>query len=76
MRERAPTLRLLDPRPRSWTQPTAILGVATLCSLMLGCGQSTSTVTRSEQPVKGGTLVYATDREPTCLDPHVAGDMP
>ncbi|MBV8474874.1 MAG: ABC transporter substrate-binding protein [Hyphomicrobiales bacterium] len=27
-------------------------------------------------PVKGGTLIYATDREPTCLDPHVQGDMP
>ncbi len=27
-------------------------------------------------PVKGGTLVYGTDREPTCLDPHNLGDMP
>ena len=27
-------------------------------------------------PVKGGTLVYSTDREPTCLDPHNFGDMP
>ncbi|GEN63503.1 ABC transporter substrate-binding protein [Acetobacter oeni] len=27
-------------------------------------------------PVSGGTLVYATDREPVCLDPHVHGDMP
>ncbi|MFT3864211.1 MAG: ABC transporter substrate-binding protein [Solirubrobacterales bacterium] len=27
-------------------------------------------------PVKGGTLVYGTDREPTCLDPHNFGDMP
>ncbi|WP_380178508.1 ABC transporter substrate-binding protein [Kalamiella sp. sgz302252] len=30
----------------------------------------------AEEPVKGGTLIYATDREPTCLDPHVDGDMP
>ncbi|AFC84719.1 ABC transporter substrate-binding protein [Frateuria aurantia] len=27
-------------------------------------------------PWQGGTLVYATDREPLCLDPHVLGDMP
>ncbi|MCP1216453.1 ABC transporter substrate-binding protein [Acetobacter orientalis] len=27
-------------------------------------------------PVSGGTLIYATDREPVCLDPHVQGDMP
>ncbi|GAB3471283.1 ABC transporter substrate-binding protein [Kineococcus endophyticus] len=26
--------------------------------------------------VDGGTAVYATDREPTCLDPHNSGDMP
>jgi peptide/nickel transport system substrate-binding protein len=30
----------------------------------------------SSVPVRGGTLVYATDREPLCLDPHVLGDMP
>jgi peptide/nickel transport system substrate-binding protein len=30
----------------------------------------------ADEPVKGGTLIYATDREPTCLDPHVDGDMP
>jgi len=27
-------------------------------------------------PVQGGTIVYGTDREPTCLDPHNLGDMP
>src|SRR5699024_3072498 len=25
---------------------------------------------------EGGELVFATDREPTCLDPHNSGDMP
>ncbi|MFT4247224.1 MAG: ABC transporter substrate-binding protein [Pseudomonas sp.] len=30
----------------------------------------------ADTPRHGGTLVYATDREPTCLDPHVQGDMP
>jgi peptide/nickel transport system substrate-binding protein len=27
-------------------------------------------------PISGGTLIYATDREPLCLDPHSLGDMP
>ncbi|MFJ2333566.1 ABC transporter substrate-binding protein [Pseudomonas helleri] len=53
-----------------------LLGIATLCSVLVGCGQETSSVARSDKPVSGGTLIYATDREPTCLDPHVAGDMP
>ena len=53
-----------------------LLGIATLCSVLVGCGQETSAVARSDKPVSGGTLIYATDREPTCLDPHVAGDMP
>ncbi|SRX78355.1 ABC transporter substrate-binding protein [Mycolicibacterium parafortuitum] len=26
--------------------------------------------------MSGGSIVYATDREPTCLDPHNFGDMP
>ncbi len=34
------------------------------------------TAPTSTEPRPGGTLVYATDREPTCLDPHVQGDMP
>lgn len=43
---------------------------------LAGCEQAPQTRVQSDQPVHGGTLVYATDREPTCLDPHVAGDMP
>ncbi len=41
-----------------------------------GCERAEPTRVQSDQPVHGGTLIYATDREPTCLDPHVAGDMP
>jgi len=47
-----------------------------VAAALLGCGQEGTSVARSDKPVSGGTLVYATDREPTCLDPHVAGDMP
>lgn len=28
------------------------------------------------RPISGGTLIYATDREPLCLDPQSFGDMP
>ena len=49
-----------------------------LCAVLalVGCERAEQVTTRSDQPLHGGTLVYATDREPTCLDPHVAGDMP
>ncbi|MDF3933485.1 ABC transporter substrate-binding protein, partial [Pseudomonas citronellolis] len=41
-----------------------------------GCREPEKPQARSDTPVSGGTLTYATDREPICLDPHVAGDMP
>ena len=41
-----------------------------------GCHKAASRQAATGHPVRGGTLVYATDREPICLDPHVAGDMP
>jgi peptide/nickel transport system substrate-binding protein len=47
------------------------------CVLLAGCGSSSATGSSSSgAPVHGGTLVYGTDREPTCLDPHNYGDMP
>lgn len=76
MREPALLLRPVGSSTRSLFKPSYLASVVAVCSLLLGCGQNTASVTRSDQPVKGGTLVYATDREPTCLDPHVAGDMP
>ncbi|MBM7048435.1 ABC transporter substrate-binding protein [Rhizobium lusitanum] len=47
-------------------------------ALLLGAGLLTvaGTAMAADVPAKGGTLIYATDREPTCLDPHVDGDMP
>ncbi|WP_430540213.1 ABC transporter substrate-binding protein [Pseudomonas entomophila] len=49
-----------------------------LCAALalVGCERAAQVAAPSDQPVHGGTLVYATDREPTCLDPHVSGDMP
>ncbi|WP_426218077.1 ABC transporter substrate-binding protein [Pseudomonas sp. DWRC2-2] len=46
--------------------------VLTLCA----CERKKPAVVHGDFPVHGGTLVYASDREPTCLDPHVEGEMP
>ncbi|NHO33880.1 ABC transporter substrate-binding protein [Acetobacter fallax] len=52
----------------------AIAAVLLLLSVT-GCRQH-KPHKEATNPVAGGTLVYATDREPVCLDPHVHGDMP
>lgn len=51
---------------------TAVLAL-TACG---GGSDSSSSSTVAGPPVSGGSIVYATDREPTCLDPHNFGDMP
>ncbi|BBY16816.1 peptide ABC transporter [Mycolicibacterium litorale] len=48
-------------------------------ALLTACGggsDSSSSSAAAGPPVSGGSIVYATDREPTCLDPHSFGDMP
>ncbi|MCQ8242246.1 ABC transporter substrate-binding protein [Rhizosaccharibacter radicis] len=59
----------------------ALIAVAALltATVLGGCRQKRAAAdqaSRSGAPRAGGTLVYATDREPLCLDPHVLGDMP
>lgn len=51
-------------------------GVAT--AAVAGCGgaQTSTGGSPAGQPVSGGTLVFATDREPVSLDPAVGGDQP
>ncbi|RDI37772.1 peptide/nickel transport system substrate-binding protein [Gluconacetobacter liquefaciens] len=51
------------------------LGAAALLLATTGCRRHDSHA-KAHEPVQGGTLIYATDREPICLDPHVQGDMP
>src|SRR6185312_13172737 len=74
------------------TALAAFAALAALTVALSACGGSKSTAAAADttsvvgvgagnqkvegDPVKGGTLVYATDREPTCLDPHNLGDMP
>jgi peptide/nickel transport system substrate-binding protein len=57
--------------------PAAVTLVTALA--LAGCGggsDSSDDSATSGTPVSGGSIVYATDREPTCLDPHNFGDMP
>jgi peptide/nickel transport system substrate-binding protein len=62
--------------PLTTTRPLALACLLAALVLGTGCDRHETTVARSTVPTHGGTLVYATDREPTCLDPHVGGDMP
>lgn len=39
------------------------------------CGSSSAGSASSTRPVSGGTVVYGSDREPNCLDPHDFGDI-
>jgi peptide/nickel transport system substrate-binding protein len=61
----------------------AALGSTALAAVLLlaACGGNatngaSSSSTAAGPPVRGGSIVYGADREPTCLDPHNNGDMP
>ena len=57
-------------------------GTAPVAAMLLGLGLALGGCHRQNYravsagaPVSGGTLVYATDYDPICLDPHVGGGM-
>jgi peptide/nickel transport system substrate-binding protein len=54
------------------------LSTATAAAGLVGCGSSSTAGSSAPagKPAYGGTIVYGADREPSCLDPHNAGDMP
>ncbi|MCS5713365.1 ABC transporter substrate-binding protein [Herbiconiux sp. CPCC 205716] len=56
----------------------SLAGLATASALLLaGCSADAGPADTPSTPVAGGTLTYATGfGEPTCLDPHVGGNMP
>ncbi len=45
-------------------------------SVLAACGSAGRAADLPPGTREGGELVFATDREPTCLDPHNSGDMP
>lgn len=56
---------------------TSIAAIAAAIAVLAGCGTAAEEDGASGEPVEGGNLTFATgDAEPTCLDPHVGGNMP
>ena len=54
----------------------ALLAVA--ATALTACGTATGAKTTAEtgKPVSGGTLVYLEDRQESCIDPQIGGDIP
>lgn len=62
----------------SFRRSTALPLVVALSLVLAGCSSETDNgESNGGEPIDGGTLTFATgDAEPTCLDPHVGGNMP
>ena len=52
------------------------LAAAGAGSVLGACGSAGPSADLPAGTKQGGELIFATDREPTCLDPHNSGDMP
>jgi len=62
-------------RTRATATAAFVLTTTTLLAACSG-GAAGASADASATPVSGGTLQFATDREPVCLDPSVRGDQP
>ncbi|WP_410585908.1 ABC transporter substrate-binding protein [Amycolatopsis sp. lyj-23] len=56
---------------RPLVRGAAALAATALAAALAGCGAGEDTAAAGA-PVDGGTLTYAVDSEPSCLDPHVS----
>jgi peptide/nickel transport system substrate-binding protein len=54
----------------------ALLGAAAVVLTACGTATNTADVTGSAKPVYGGTLTYLEDRQESCIDPQIGGDIP
>jgi peptide/nickel transport system substrate-binding protein len=65
------------PRRRPLASTAATAATAATALLLSACGGgSSASAPAAGSPTSGGTITFATDREPTCLDPAVGGDQP
>jgi peptide/nickel transport system substrate-binding protein len=54
----------------------ALLAVAAAALTACGTANGAGTTVGSGKPVYGGTLVYLEDRQESCIDPQIGGDIP
>ena len=52
----------------------ALLAVA--ATALTACGTHRAKLLQTGKPVSGGTLTYLQDRQESCLDPEIGGDIP
>jgi peptide/nickel transport system substrate-binding protein len=54
----------------------AVLAVAAAALTACGTANGAGTTADPGKPVSGGTLVYLEDRQESCIDPQIGGDIP
>ncbi len=54
----------------------ALLAAAAAALTACGTASGSGTTAASGKPVSGGTLVYLEDRQESCIDPQIGGDIP
>jgi peptide/nickel transport system substrate-binding protein len=71
-RSKGATLSPVSPAVRTGALLAAAAALLTACGTASGSDSAAST----GKPVYGGTLVYLEDRQESCIDPQIGGDIP